>query len=106
MTVHDPAPRGRLMISGELPANGAKLTANLQRGLVVLDSAGEDAGRVAAVLVDGETGTVTHLVIARDTGAGDYRLAPAEQIAGFDIGAVRLRLAAGEVAALPRHDPD
>ena len=102
MTVNT-MPAARLMVSGPLQLDGAP---EARRGMVVLDAAGDAAGTLAGVLIDGATGRPTHLVLCRDPAAGDYRLVAVGQVTGLDAPAVRLRLTAGEVAELPHHNPD
>ncbi|MBP8949347.1 MAG: hypothetical protein KBG73_10930 [Candidatus Promineofilum sp.] len=102
MTVNT-MPAARLMVSGPLQLDGAP---EARRGMVVLDAAGDAAGTLAGVLIDGATGRPTHLVLCRDPAAGDYRLVAVGQVTGLDAPAVRLRLTPGEVAELPHHNPD
>jgi hypothetical protein len=102
MTVNT-MPAARLMVSGPLQLDGAP---EARRGMVVLDAAGDAAGTLAGILIDGATGRPTHLVLCRDTSAGDYRLVAVGQATSLDATAVRLRLTAGEVADLPHHNPD
>ena len=102
MTVNT-MPAARLMVSGPLQLDGAP---EARRGMVVLDAAGDAAGTLAGVLIDGATGRPTHLVLCRDPAAGDYRLVAVGQGTGLDAPAVRLRLTPGEVAELPHHNPD
>lgn len=105
MTVNT-LPAARLMVSGLLQPDGAPEALEARRGMVVLDAAGDAAGTLAGVLIDGVTGRPTRLVLCRDTAAGDYRLVAVGQVTGLDATAVRLRLTAGEVADLPHHNPD
>ena len=105
MTVNT-MPAARLMVSGPLQLDGAPEAREARRGMVVLDAAGDAAGTLAGILIDGATGWPTHLVLCRATTAGDYRLVAVGQVTGLDAAAVRLRLTPGEVAELPHHNPD
>lgn len=105
MTVNT-MPAARLMLSGPLQPDGAPEPLEARRGMVMLDAAGETVGTLAGVLIDDDTGRSTHLVLCRDTAAGDYRLVAVRQVARLDAAAARLRLTATDVAALPRHNPD
>ncbi len=104
MTVNT-MPTARLMVSGPLQPDGAPEAREAGRGMVILDAAGDPVGTLAGILIDGDPGRPTHLVLCRDTAAGDYRLVAVEQVARLDAAAVRLRLTAGEVAGLPHHNP-
>jgi hypothetical protein len=105
MTVNT-LPAARLMVSGLLQPDGAPEAREARRGMAVLDATGDAAGTLAGVVIDGATGRPTHLVLCRDTAAGDYRLVAVEQVVGLDTATCRLRLTAADVAALPRHNPD
>jgi len=105
MTVNT-TPATRLMVSGPLQPDGAPEAREARRGMALLDAAGDPVGTLAGVLIDGDTGRPTHLVLCCDTAAGDYRLVAVEQVARLDATTVRLRLTADGVAALPRHHPD
>jgi hypothetical protein len=96
----------RLMVSGLLQPDGAPEAREARRGMAMLDAAGDSVGTLAGVLIDGDTGRPTHLVLCRDTAAGDYRLVAVGQVACLDAATARLRLTAGDVTALPRHHPD
>lgn len=105
MTVNT-MPTTRLMVSGQLQPDGAPEAREARRGMAVLDASGEVVGALAGVLIDGATSRPTHLVLCRDTAAGDYRLVAVGQVASLDADAMRLRLTASDVATLPRHNPD
>lgn len=99
-------PAVRLMVSGLLRPEGTAQPLEARRGMVALDSAGDVVGLLAGILIDSNTGRPTHLVLCRDAAAGDYRLIAVEQVASLDVAVVRLRLAAADAAALPRHLPE
>jgi len=105
MTVNT-RPTARLMVSGLLQPEGAPEAREARRGMAVLDAAGDAAGTLAGVLIDGATGRPTHLVLCCDTAADDYRLVEVGQVARLDAASTRLRLTAADVANLPLHNPD
>jgi hypothetical protein len=99
-------PAARLMVSGLLQPDGAPEAQEVQRGMVMLDAADDPVGTLAGVLIDSDTGRTTHLVLCRDTAAGDYRLVAVGQVARLDAATARLQLTAADVVALPRHHSD
>ena len=99
-------PTTRLIVSALLQPDDTPETPEARRGMAVVDATGAGVGTLAGVLIDGATGRPTHLVLCRDTAAGDYRLVAVAQVARVDAVTCWLRLTAAEVAALPRHHPD
>lgn len=98
-------PTSRLMVMGLLQQVGAPGCVELRRGMVVLDATGKPLGPVAGVLVDSQSGRVSHLVLSRDIVVGDYRVVQANQITLLDVESVRLCLSAADAADLPQHEP-
>lgn len=99
-------PAARLMVSGVVHADGAPEAREVRRGMVVLDAAGDLVGTLAGVVIPGDTDWPTHLLLCCDLAAGDYRLVAVGQVVDLDAATARLRMAAADVANLPRHDPD
>ena len=64
-------PAARLMVSGPLQLDGAPEAREARRGMGILDAAGDAVGTLAGVLIAGDTGRPTHLVLCCDTAAGE-----------------------------------
>ena len=106
MTTMHAAPIPRLMVSSDLQPQGAPEPVAARRGMTAVDTAGCPAGTVAGILIDGLTGSATHILIARDMVAGDYRLVPVAQVARLDAETIHLNLPAADLTNLPRHEQD
>ena len=90
----------RLKISGLLGS------AEIRRGMNVLDRDGEPTGLVAGVVALSGSKQISDVVISGVPPTGDYRLAAVEYVALVGEDCVGLTLPAVELASLPRHNPD
>ena len=106
MTTAHAAPIPRLMVSSDLRPPGAPEPVAVRRGMAAVDAAGCPAGTVAGILIDELTGSSTHILVARDMVAGDYRLVPVAQVAHLDAETIHLHLPAADLTNLPRHEQD
>jgi len=93
-----------LMESGLLAADSRAATlppVPIQRGMVVQTREGQCVGHVAAVVLDQEQQTVTHLLLLREQPPPTYRLLPVALIEQVRNDAIRLRMDQPLVARLP-----
>lgn len=74
------------------------------RGMTLLTNDGQEAGKVAAVVVDGHSQQVTHLLLVRPHLAADYRLVAVGLIERVSQDAVWLHLHHDAVESLPHRD--
>lgn len=99
-----------LMESGSLAAQhindadistGTRSGAEVHRGMIVQTSEGRTAGRVAAVILDQEQQTVTHILLMQERQLLEYRLVPVELIKEVGKEAVLLGIFHPVVENLP-----
>lgn len=99
MTATDELPK-RLMTNGCINA------ARVNRGMLIVDSAGRDIGFIAGVVVDSTSESATHLLLGHLPPTGDYRLASVDRITGITTDRVSTSLSPDEWSVLPRHEPE
>lgn len=80
---------------------GARDGAVIHRGMSVQTSAGDTAGRVAAVVLDAEQQKVTHILLMQERQLVEYRLVPVEFIEEVEQQAVLLCILQPVVGHLP-----
>jgi len=91
-----------LMESGSIAFNQAHDSpVEVRRGMAVLTSEGETTGHVAAVVVDGRSGKVTHLVLGRSCRRLDYCLVPTVLIETVGDEEILLRIVHPVIENLP-----
>lgn len=88
-----------------LMVSGRYKTIDIQRGMRVVDEAGQEIGFVAGVIVGEGDKKLTHLLIGRLPLTGDYRLAPVEIVTAVKPEQICLCLEPGAWNALPQHKP-
>jgi len=91
--------------SAHLMVSGRYKTIDIQRGMRVVDEAGQEIGFVAGVVVGKGDEKLTHLLIGRLPLTGDYRLAPVEIVRSVQPEQICLCLEPGAWDALPQHQP-
>ena len=96
----------KLMVSGLICLAQMGDSLEVRRGMAVLAWDGQEAGVVAAVVLDCRGQEVTHILLGQIPPTADYRLVPLCLIASIDGEAVRLRASAAEIARLPCRQPD
>jgi sporulation protein YlmC with PRC-barrel domain len=69
--------------------------------MIIVTREGEESGKVAAVVIDPDQQTVTHLLLARPQRAPDYRLVPVELIEQVSAEKVWLAIGREKIATLP-----
>jgi sporulation protein YlmC with PRC-barrel domain len=70
----------------------------------VVDAEGKPAGHIDRVVLDPNTGTVTHLVVRKGLLLTEDRVVPIDLVAASDDDELRLRSAAGRLDGLPRFE--
>ncbi len=78
----------------------------LRRGMAVVDQAGQEAGAVAAVVLDCARQTITQVLLGHLPQTADYRLIPLSLIDRIDEGTVWLSITGADIENLPIHQPD
>lgn len=89
-----------------LKISGLLGSAEVRRGMNVVDRDGELIGLVAGVVAVSSSDQISDVVISRVPPTGDYRLAAVGSVALIGEDCVSLTLPAAELASLPRHNPD
>lgn len=68
---------GQLLVSGLIcPDHESDMTVEVKRGMIILTSEGQEAGRVAAVIINSHDRQVTHILLSRQSQPPEYRLVP------------------------------
>ena len=94
--------RELLFVAGQITLHGpASAPMEVRRGMPVRCRDGEEAGQVAAVVVDLDSHAVTHVLLSRWREVLDYRLVPASLVVGVREGIVALEIPASAVDNLP-----
>lgn len=92
----------RLFESGSTcPEQENGLPVNVSRGMTILTNEGWEAGKVAAVVVDSDSQTVTHLLLTRPRLVPEYRLVPVNLIEQVDEQVVLLEICSQAIESLP-----
>jgi len=82
-------------------AQASAALVQVRRGMTILTGEGIIAGHVAALMVDGRSEKVTHLVLSRPCQAPEYRLVSIPLIAAVDDGEIRLNFFQAVLEELP-----
>ncbi len=96
-----------LMVSGFIcPQSRCALSAEVRRGMPIRSIEGLEAGKVAAVVLNGDHQQATHVLLSRLPEITGYWLVPVDLIADMHDQAVRLAISLPAIDALPRwHSP-
>ena len=81
-------------------------TQEIQRGMKVMSSDGREVGFVAAVIIQKETGSVTHILLGHIPVTPDYRRIPVTLVENVDENIVYLNVIHQAVDKLAVHQPD
>jgi sporulation protein YlmC with PRC-barrel domain len=91
-----------LTVSGVLHLHQAgESEVDVRRGMVILTSEGQEAGRVAAVIVDRQDQHVTHILLTRLGQLPEYRLVPIALVKQVREATVQLAIFSQVVNTLP-----
>ena len=82
------------------------LPVEIRRGMAILTKNGQKAGQIAAVLLNNDSQTITHLLFAPWPQLSDYRLATVDLIKQVTGEMVLLHLGSEAIACLPRRPRD
>ena len=77
------------------------LTVEVTRGMAIQTNEGQEAGKVAAIVVDSASQQVTHLLLGRLRPSPDYRLIPVNLIEQIAQETVLLGIGSQTVESLP-----
>jgi sporulation protein YlmC with PRC-barrel domain len=77
------------------------LTVEVTRGMAILTNEGQEAGKVAAVVVDSGSQQVTHLLLNRWRKVPEYQLVPVNLIEQINQETIRLGIGSQIVDSLP-----
>ena len=92
---------GRIHLPSPHPA-----TQEIQRGMKVMSSDGREVGFVAAVIIQKETDSVTHILLGHIPVTPDYRRIPVTLVENVDEDTVFLNIIHQAVDKLAVHQPD
>ena len=92
----------RLFESGSIcPEQENGLPTKVSRGMIILTSDGQEAGKVAAVVVDNDSQKVSHILLTRPRLVPEYRLVPLNLIEQVDEDTVLLEICGQAIESLP-----
>ncbi len=90
--IHDD-PQTELLVRGTLlPDQAGQASVEVYRGMTIFTCEGQEAGTVAAVVVDKNDHNVTHILLSRVTLKSEYRLVPLDLVAQVSSETVRLHI--------------
>ena len=89
----DDDPQAELLVYGTLlPDQAGRTSVEVRRGMAVFTCEGQEAGTVAAVVVDKTDRSVTHILLSRVIHRPEYRLVPLDLVAQVSDETVRLHI--------------
>jgi hypothetical protein len=102
----DGPPEQKLMVSSLVYLDQMDDPVEVQRGMMIMGQDKQEAGMVAAVVLDCHSQKGTHLLLGHLPPTSDYRLIPLNLIDRIDGETVWLRASFEEIEKLPMHQPD
>ena len=97
--------RALLLVEAQItPAWPGAAPVDIRRGMPVRSRDGEDAGQVAAVVIDAGSHASTHVLLSRWRESLDYRLVPIGLVRGVEAGVVTIEIPGAAVDGLPVRD--
>ncbi len=99
-------PEQKLMVSSLVYLEQMDDPVEVQRGMMILGQDGQEAGMVAAIVLDCRSQESTHILLGHLPPTSDYRLIPLKLIDRIDGQTVWLRASFGKIEKLPLHRPD
>jgi hypothetical protein len=98
--------RQKLLVSGWVNLSAAAgSSVEIVRGMVVVCRDGQEAGKVAAVVVDTVTQEVAYILLCRLPQSPDYRLLPLDLMTQVTGQTVMLQIQSQDVDGLAVHQP-
>lgn len=97
----------KLMVSGHLflePRSG--ILVEVRRGMRILTQDQTEVGAVAAIVMDGRSQDITHLLLGHLPPTAAYHLLPLNLIDRIEAETIWLRASTADVEKLPIHQPD
>ena len=98
-------PEQKLMVSSLVYLDQMDDLVEVQRGMVIMGHDEQEAGVVAAVILDFRSQKSTHILLGQVPPTSDYRLIALNLIDRIDGETVWLRASFAEIGELPRHQP-
>ena len=95
----------KLLVSGWVNLSAAGSSVEIVRGMFVVCRDGQEAGQVAAVVVDTATQEVTYILLCRLPQSPDYRLVPPDLVTQVTGQTVMLQIQSQDVDGLAVHQP-
>jgi sporulation protein YlmC with PRC-barrel domain len=78
----DDDPQAELLVSGTImPDQARQVPVEVRRGMTIVTREGQEAGTVAAIVVDKALRNVTHILLSRLSHLPEYRLVPLDLVA-------------------------
>ena len=100
------APEQKLMVSSLVYLEQLDDPVEVQRGMMIMGKDKQEAGVVAAVILDCRSQKDTHILLGHIPPTSDYRLIPLNLIDRIDGETLWLRASFEEIEKLPMHQPD
>ena len=96
----------KLMVRGLIYLEQMDEPLEVQRGMVILGQNEQEAGVVAAIVLDCPSQKSTHILLGHVPPTSDYRLIPLKLVDRIAGKKVWLRVTTAEIENLPRHQSD
>ena len=100
------APEQKLMVNGLIYLEQLDDPFEVQRGMVILGQDEQEAGVVAAIVLDCPSQKSTHILLGHVPPTSDYRLVPLKLVDRIAGKTVWLRVTTAEIEKLPQHQSD
>ena len=100
------APEQKLMVSSLVYLEQMDDPVEVQRGMMILGQDGQEAGMVAAIVLDCRNQESTHILLGHVPPTSVYRLIPLKLIDRIDGESLWLRVSSEKIENLPIHQPD
>jgi len=99
-------PEQKLMVSSLVYLEQMDEPVEVRRGMMIMGQDNQEAGAVAAVVLDFRSQKGTHILLGHLPPTSDYRLIPLNLIDRIDGETLWLRASFEEIEKLPMHQPD
>ena len=96
-------PEQKLMVSSLVYLKQMDDPVEVQRGMIILGQDEQEAGVVAAIVLDCSSQKSTHILLSHVPPTSDYRLIPLKLVDRIAGKTVWLRVTTAEIEKLPRH---
>ncbi|MFO7539220.1 MAG: hypothetical protein R6X32_14355 [Chloroflexota bacterium] len=97
----------KLLVRGTIEhSTTCAICGEVWRGMLVLDRDNLVAGVVAAVVLDGSSQLISHILLGQLPPTAVYHLVPIHLLERLDRNRLWLRIPRRQIAALPTHQPE